>query len=621
MKKYYLCIFALSIVNVVNAQEDIQGNTLDELIIKENRLQVPFQQSTRNIQIVTKDDIKKLPATSLNEVLSYVNGVDIRQRGPFGSQADISIDGGSFEQTMILWNGVKMGDAQTAHHTMNLPIPLEAIERVEVLKGPAARIYGINALTGAVNIVTKAKIEDFVSVNLYGGSSFKNKDEGDGSGIYAGGGLQTVVNLHNQNTQHLFGITHDNYNGQRYNSAFKNTKFLYQGNLDIDTNHSVNLLAGYIDNEFGANGYYAAPHDKESYEFVKTLVVSLGSKHNIGKSFTIQPRISNRYNEDDYRFYRYDITKARSLHYSNALSVEINSVYTTTLGDFGIGYELRAETINSSNLGAHDRENHGWFAEYRRNFINKLFLNAGAYWNYNSAYGFKWYPGVDIAYQIKDYFKVQANLGTSQRIPSFTDLYVNQKPGNIGNENLQPEKAFQYELGFQYNKNGLRVNGSFFQRDVSDFIDWIRNETSNPYQPHNIGNQIMNGISLKAQNVFEVAPNHLIKPNISYQHLSPVAQENTEILSKYVLESLKHQVIFGLNYEHNNFDIQLQNRYLKRELKEGYLVTDIKLSKAVNRFTIYTQASNIFGTSYSEIGAIPLPSRWFQLGINYRTNL
>src|SRR5690554_7573193 len=104
-----------------------------------------------------------MPVSSLNEILNSINGVDVRQRGPFGTQADVSIDGGSFEQTMILWNGVKMGDAQTAHHSMNLPIPLEAIERIEVLKGPAARIYGINALTGAVNIVTKTSMSDFRS--------------------------------------------------------------------------------------------------------------------------------------------------------------------------------------------------------------------------------------------------------------------------------------------------------------------------------------------------------------------------------------------------------------------------------------------------------------------------
>lgn len=128
---------------------------LNEIIISENRLQIPFARQSRNIQIVTSEEIKRLPGNSLNEILQSVNGVDIRQRGPFGSQADISIDGGSFEQTLVLVNGVKMADPQTAHHALNLPIPLDAIERIEIIRGPASRIYGINSLTGAINIVTK----------------------------------------------------------------------------------------------------------------------------------------------------------------------------------------------------------------------------------------------------------------------------------------------------------------------------------------------------------------------------------------------------------------------------------------------------------------------------------
>ena len=230
MKKNYIFSALLLMPMLVKAQiANDSIDELDELIIHENRMQSPFNQSTRNIQVKTKEDIKKLPVSSINEVLAYVSGVDIRQRGSFGSQADISIDGGSFEQTMVLWNGVKMGDAQTAHHSMNLPIPLEAIERIEVLKGPAARIYGINALTGAINIVTKTQTDDFLNLHAYGGSSFKNKETGDGNGMYAGGGLQATAGINTGKVNHLFSIGKDETNGQRYNTAAKNLKTMYQG--------------------------------------------------------------------------------------------------------------------------------------------------------------------------------------------------------------------------------------------------------------------------------------------------------------------------------------------------------------------------------------------------------
>jgi len=122
--------------------QEIQRDSIPEVFVHANRLQIPFSRDNRNVEVLTAEGIKKLPAKSLNEVLAFLNGVDVRQRGPFGTQADLSIDGGTFEQTLLLLNGVKMSDPQTAHHSMNLPVPLEAIERIEVLRGPAARIYG-----------------------------------------------------------------------------------------------------------------------------------------------------------------------------------------------------------------------------------------------------------------------------------------------------------------------------------------------------------------------------------------------------------------------------------------------------------------------------------------------
>ncbi|SEI00626.1 iron complex outermembrane recepter protein [Paenimyroides aquimaris] len=620
MKNKYLLLALLTVPVVVNAQINPEADeVLNEIIIQENRMQIPFQQSTRNIQVLTKEEIKKLPVSSLNEVLAYVSGVDIRQRGPFGSQADISIDGGSFEQTMVLWNGVKMGDAQTAHHSMNLPIPLEAIERIEVLKGPAARIYGINALTGAINIVTKTQVDDFVQVHAYGGSSFKKKDEGDGSGMYAGGGVQATAGINKGKTSHLLSIGKDGSNGQRYNTAADNLKAMYQGNARFNENHSMNWMGGYIDNEFGANGYYAAPHDKESYEIVQTLLFSVGSNHRINDHLTIKPRVSNRYNEDDYRFYRNDLSKARSLHYTNAFMFDLNGVYTSEIGDFGVGYEMRLEDISSSNLGTHDRKNHGWFAEYKNTFFEKLLVNVGAYWNYNTDYGFQWYPGADVAYWLNNNWKIQASVGSSQRIPSFIDLYVNQRPGNIGNPDLTPEAAWQYEFGANYSKANKHFTASIFERKISDFIDWTRSSSDDPYQPHNIGNQVMRGINVRYRQDVAIGDHQKFGYSISYQYLSPKKEDaSTPTASKYTIESLKHQAIAGVNYTINDFGIQFQNRYIKRELNDAYFVSDLRLMYQFPSFQIYTQATNLFNSTYKEVAAVPMPNRWIQLGLNYR---
>lgn len=616
MKNKYILI-AFLLCQIAVSQEFTNEEELDQIVINDEKMSFSFSKNNKNIQVITKDDIAKLPASSINEILSYVTGVDIRQRGPFGSQSDISIDGGSFEQTMILWNGVKIGDPQTAHHSMNIPIPIAAIERIEILKGPAARVYGINSLTGAVNIVTNSKQSDFIKLNTYVASSFNKKDSLEGKGVYAAYGSQLIYGKQIGKTQHLFGISSEATNGQRYNTEARNYKLLYQGNYQINDENNIHLIGSFIDNSFGANGYYAAPADKESFELVKTMFFNLGSKHSLSDRLSLETNISNRYNEDDYRFYRNDLSKARSLHFSNVLMFEIKSNYKFNKGELNVGYELRNEEISSSNLGKHSRENMGGFIEYKANYLNRWFFNIGSYFNYNSDYDFQFYPGVDVSYQLSDFWKIYANVGSSQRIPSFTDLYVNQLPGNKGNPNLKPEEAWQYDAGFEFKNNSVEFLASFFNRKVSNFIDWIRVDASNPYSPNNFGNQDMLGVFSKIKQQFNF--NHSqFSYQLSYQYLEPSVSKNNNVTSKYVVESLKHQAILGLNYAYKSFEIQLQNRFIKRFLNDAYFVTDVKLSKQINKFNIYLQATNLFNSQYKEVAAVPMPTRWYQVGATYQ---
>ena len=136
------------------AQVDSSKFDLKEVEVKENRMQIPFLKVSQNITLITRANIQATPARSLQELLAFTPGIDVRQRGISGVQADIGIRGGSFEQTLLLVNGIKLSDPQTGHHMMNIPVPLQAIERIDVLKGQGSRIFGQNAYAGAINIIT-----------------------------------------------------------------------------------------------------------------------------------------------------------------------------------------------------------------------------------------------------------------------------------------------------------------------------------------------------------------------------------------------------------------------------------------------------------------------------------
>ncbi len=594
--------------------------TIKEVVINENGFSTPISRQNRNVYIIDKETIAKLPARTLQEVLQYANGVDLRQRGPFGGQADISIDGGSFEQTVVLLNGTKIIDSQTAHNMLNLPIPVEAIERIEVIRGPAARIYGINSLTGAINIITKKPTKSGVLLDTHAGTNFEKDTEGTGKTFY-NAGIQLGAVLANKNNQQSFFGSHDKSNGYRFNTQFKNSKLLYQGSFQFNEANELNASFGYTENEFGANGFYAAPSDKNSTEKVQTTLAALQSTHKLSERWTLMPRLSYRYSFDDYRYYgNINPNAGVSKHTTNTVSAEVTGTYKTDNGELGLGAELRSEDINSSNIGKHQRENAGFFIQYRTNLLKNLNVNAGTYVNYNSIYKWQVYPGLDASYTVTPSFKVVGNIGTSQRIPSFTDLYLSQRPGNIGNPDVKPENAFQSELGFKAFTGNFTFNASGFYRQIDKFIDWTRLVTTEPWQANNVGDMLTKGVNVRTNYSLGVSENAKFNLNLAYSYLnSKFSNMETVLASKYQLSSLEHQVTNTVDFKYANFSILLATRYNQRITGQSYWINDVRISQSVKKFTIYLDAQNIFDAQYVEIGAIPLPSRWVGIGVKFVT--
>ncbi len=599
---------------------DTTAIALGEVIITENRLQLPFTQQNRNIQVIDRRQIEALPARSLNELLSHVAGVDLRQRGPFGSQADVSIDGGSFEQTLVLVNGVKVLDAQTAHNALNLPIPTDAIERIEIIRGPAARIYGINSLTGAINIVTRNPHTSGISAEAYAGSGFKT-DTANGDALFNGRGLQLGGTLAGPLGNHSVHGSHESGNGYRYNTAFRNHKVFYQGEVATSSSSVFSLMGGYASSDFGANGFYAAPGDKESREIVQTVLAAIGYRGGLSERFTLSPRISYRYAYDDYRYFRHDLSRARSQHRGHAFNTEINGTLQTNVGDIGIGVEMRNESIRSTNIGNHGRDNFGMYAEFKTEKIKRLLLNAGAYVNYNTDYGWQLFPGIDLGYQLDEHWKLVAHTGTGQRIPSFTDLYLDQRPGNVGNPSVTPEEAWHIEGGIKHVGERLIAHANYFYRNIDHFIDWVRENQEVPYQPFNFSKNRVHGASASANyRLTDPTSPRSWMAGLSYTWLSPSAGTPAQpgIVSKYAIESLRHQAVANLRFTMGAFSATAAVRFNERINYKSYFVGDMRIAYRFKPFHVYLDAQNIFDITYIEASAVPMPGRWFSLGINYR---
>ncbi|MEL6987853.1 MAG: TonB-dependent receptor plug domain-containing protein, partial [Bacteroidota bacterium] len=279
-----LLLFTVIYCITAHSQTEPVQEVFDEIVVSSNRTENLLIDDYKNIEIITKEAIESAAVSSLFELLQSVAGLDVRERGVHGVQADLSLRGSTFEQVLVLINGIRMSDPQTGHHSAYIPVDLKDIERIEIVKGSAARIYGQNAFAGAINIITKEKIKNQASIGLQYGEN----------NLY---GLRASAQVQNGNSNHLLSLSRNNSDGYRFNSDYNIDNIFYQGNLKTNK-VDYQLMGGFTNKRFGANGFYASPDFVDQYEKVQTSIVSLGAKYKFNKGF-IQSRAYWRRNQDD----------------------------------------------------------------------------------------------------------------------------------------------------------------------------------------------------------------------------------------------------------------------------------------------------------------------------------
>lgn len=615
MKKFLFAALAgICLYSQVKAQRII---AIDSVVIKENRLVAPLEKQNRSVQVLDREMINALPVRSVTELLAYVSGADVRQRGPWGVQGDISIDGSTFDQVLVLVNGMKMSDPQTGHHMMNLPIPLSAIDHIEIVRGPAASKYGVNALAGVINIITAVPAKDAVEARVYAGSSFR-QDTATGDTYYNWGAQASAAWVKNKHAQ-VLSAAHDAGNGYRYNTAFSTYRLFYQNHVELDKKNSIGATGGYVYSAFGANGFYSAPADANSKETVQTATGSILYSYKPTQHITISPRISYRYNSDNYIFIKQKPSVYHNYHETNVWTAEVQGSATLGKGMAGAGVEYRNEDIRSNSLGLRGRSNWGIYAEYKHSFTRQLTAGAGVYANYNSDYHWQLFPGADIGYHVSKKLKLFANASAGQRLPTYTDLYY-KGPANIGNDTLKPEFGKYAEAGLQYHNKVLLARAVYFYRTISDFIDWVKAVNTAPWQPQNFQDIHTHGISLQSE--YNLAAHAHLPPsvrsvfNISYTYLQPAIEAPGSELSKYAIEALRHQlVVTARNTFYNKLILNITARYQYRINANDYTLLDARIGYQWANWSLYADAGNLLDTKYRETGAVQLPGRWFTAGV------
>lgn len=621
---FLLIITTLSGLHVSAQQDSLSREKLQEIIIQNERIQIPYAKQNHDITVIDQAEIKVMPVNSINEVLSYVSGIDVRQRGVMGAQADVGINGGTFDQTLVLLNGIKIIDPQTGHLMMNLPVNLSVIKRIEILKGPAASAYGVNAINGAINIVTLQPKKTGVMAQVRSGSSFKR--DSTSNHLYSGLHVDASASLSTKKLDQLFSLSTTQSNGYRHNSSIDNAKVFYINRIDIGENSQLKTTAGYVSNTFGANGFYSAPVDTESKEKVNTAIGAINGHIRLSDIWTMRPEISYRYNEDHYILDKHQPDLYQNKHYTNVFNAGLNNTFHTGMGRFGLGFEFRNDQINSNSLGEHSRNNFGIFVNYNLNLIPKTSINLGLYGNYNSDYGWDWSPSIDAGYQLSKPLRVYVSAGTGVRLPTFTDLYY-EGPVNEGFEGLIPETSWQTEGGVKYERTRFSASASYFYRNTDDFIDWAKDSLDSPWQSRNYVNVKTQGFSLTADYTIVPASSAngtVLSTEFSYTYLNPKASQQSHGLnayrySHYAIDNLKHQLTGKVRVRFlHNFHFTLIGKYEKRVSYKEYALLAARLSADLNKFEIYADVDNLTDINYTEAGVVQMPGRWITLGLKWQ---
>lgn len=625
---------------------------LDEVRIMGSIAPLTALQSAKMVDVITRDDIARAQVQTINDVLKLATGVDVRQRGGFGVQTDISINGGTFDQITILLNGMPLSSPQTGHNAADFPVSLSDIERIEVLEGASARIFGATAFSGAINIVTKTDSRSNVRVGGEGGSF----------GTFGGDAAVTWAPSADGNsalaTRHQLSGGYVQSDGGTDNSDFKKRRAYYQGALAA-RGVDLDWQAGLTSQDYGANTFYSAKFPNQ-YEETRRFMASVGatvrpfetSDNDRLARLELRPMIYGHRDLDHYQLTKgkEGASSGENYHRTDVYGASLNLHFDWMAGKTAVGADIRKEHILSTAYGdvldesqwkdikgterqysrEGNRTNTSLFLEHNI-IMGGLTLSAGLMANKNTGLDedFRFYPGIDLSYRPNDHWKVYASWNKALRVPTYTDLYTNNS-AQQGDLELKPERNSTFKAGTRYRTRGFETTVSAFYSHGTNMIDWVyETAASTKYHAMNIGKLDNMGFSIDTKtNLSQLlklhTPGEPVMLKVGYAYIHQKHETVQEIYrSLYALEYLRHKFVAELSHPIvSRLSASWAFRWQQR--MNGYTPygkLDGKLSWTERTWQLYVKADNITCHRYYDLGAVRQPGLWIMAGGNIKINL
>lgn len=615
--------------------DTIPPTELDEVVVTASKVGLPLNLAAKQVTLISKQEIERAPVRSIEDLLNYVAGVDILQRGPHGVQADISLRGGSFDQTAILLDGINLTSPHTGHYSFDIPVNLSDIERIEIVQGPSSMVYGASAFAGGVNIITKKDYKSNAFAKLEGGMH----------GLF---GAEARGAYQANSSTHSFSVGYKQSDGYIRNSDYKIANLLWQSKFDINGS-DVDFQAGLNDKAYGANTFYSAAYPNQ-FDNTQGIFMSVrGESH--GKLKFI-PHIYWSRHYDEFQLIREgtpDVPawyKNHNYHRSDVFGMNLHTQVASKWGITSFGGEFRNEGILSNVLGkpmedtlgrytkSDNRTHISYFAEH--NFIwEKLTLSLGGLLNYNTAIAdrFDFYPALNGSFRATDRLSLYASWNKATRMPTFTDLYYTTKT-HIGNSNLKAEESEAFETGIKYSHPVINGSLAIFHMKGRNMIDWVKASPEALWESRN--HTRLNKQGFEADLNLNLASwfgsgQPMRTLSFGYMYIDQERVED-ELISNYTLNHLRHKVTAGLHHVvAKQLSLSWHFRWQQRvgsyvqyvDLKPGermeyapFALLDVKANYALPRTNLFLHANNIFNTTHVDFGNIPQPGFWLSGGVS-----
>jgi iron complex outermembrane recepter protein len=585
---------------LAGAQQDPQSTAdtnpqhiQEQVVVTGSLAPAPLGNLGRGVFVIPAADIEALPFDSVVDALRLLSSVDVRARGPFGAQTDFSVRGTNYGQTLVMVDGARLNDAQAGHHNGDLPVPLAAVDRIEVLPGGGSSLHGADAFGGTINIITRRSLTGW-RADLSGGS-FDLLDTSASGGINQGTLTHTLAASFSRSSGFIADRDHK----------------VFSGSYRLAAGDRTSIFVGNSDKEFGAAGYYGPAPSREWT--TQTLV-------NVDQRVLRRDRVIGTVDA----FYRthsdhfiYDQTRpslSENRHRTHAIGADVKLRFTASeKTELSVGAAAGSDWVRSTNLGDHDFGRGSVFAELQQHLGDRVILSPGIRFDAYNTFGSSWSPSLAISAWSSPRVKWRAATGHAFRVPTFTELYYHD-PNNRGSADLKPERAWTADGGADlFLARGWSAGATVFGRWEDNVIDWLRDSPTVPWVSTNVRDVRSRGIETSLRRTF--GGYGMASVQYTWQHLSA---DSLGTLSKYVLDySTRSLALMGAAHV-GPWSAGPRLEYKHRIDGRAYWVLDARVGRRFGDWEIFADAANLLDQQYQEISGVAMPGRWAKLGIRRR---